>query len=324
MGFLNVTSEGYIKLWRKIRRWPIWRALNWDQRGVVISILWAANWRDQHIDVPGHGLALVSRGSFLCTQQELAKYAGVSRQTVRSTLVHLQQNKAKNLLTGEVTEYEPFITTHHLARACTLIAVVNYAFYQAAPGDPTGHPTTAPTTGPTTGPTTAPTTLYMKKVKKVKKGNSTRNDNLASHQDQKDLLTIAPEAWALADLHRELLLKHDPDNSCGGPRWSKQRWAKAYDQGQRTTCKAPLPWDYIERVLRWALDESDDWDNGKHWRDFVTTPGKLFAKWDTLRQQVAKDSETRLKVRPEDWSDEKQRRDLEELGLQDIMWTGDE
>lgn len=304
MGYLNVTTEGYIKLWRKLKHSPIWRVLNPSQQIVLIHILWAANWVDRVEHLPGKGPALVTRGTFLCTLRELSLYAEVSIQTVRSAIKHMTAATLTNIESGVVVgDHEPFISTLQVARSCTLITVINYEHYQADPE----LSNTQTNNSPTHAPTHTPTDVYIKKDKKVK--------NKSAPGDKNDLLLFPPEAWRMAELHRELLLKHDPDSSCGGNRWSKQRWAKAYDKGQRTTCKAPLPWDYVEKVLTWALDDSEQWTDGRHWRDFLGTPGRFFTKWDTLRRQHLHGTQDELETDPDssawDWDQDKLMRQLE-------------
>lgn len=126
-------------------------------------------------------------------------------------------------------------------------------------------------TGVTVTPTSASASASDRTVAKKR----------AAPEKQTALDTMPPEAWALARLHRELLLALDPEHTCGGKRWSARRWASHYDAFQATGCGKPLDWSALEAVLTWALGDKGD----GYWHDKLNTPGGFTCRWDTLAGQ---------------------------------------
>jgi hypothetical protein len=120
-----------------------------------------------------------------------------------------------------------------------------------------------------------------KQPAKCGSGSGSDSGSDSSEGSAEGRLLYPAQAWELARLHRDLLLKHNPTSSVGGKRWSVERWAKAYDEGQRTTAAEPIDWALIREALEWALDGSDP-----YWRSRATSPGAFFRSWDTITEQM--------------------------------------
>ncbi len=114
---------GFIVLHRRIKSWPVYRAMNAEQRQVVTEMLLAARWEDE----PGefwfgpHRFA-VPRGCYFMSEDALAEEAGTTRKVVRTVY--------KKLLT------EGFIVrraVHSSGQCPNLITILNYDKYQSLP-----------------------------------------------------------------------------------------------------------------------------------------------------------------------------------------------
>lgn len=111
----------------------------------------------------------------------------------------------------------------------------------------------------------------------------TTKPSTRTKQQSCDALTIPTEAWELAQLHRDLLLEHDPNSSVGGAAWSKKRWATDY-AGAPELVNGDF--STIKSVLEWVFRVSEAWRNGGSWRDQVLKPRDLIRHWDKLRKQM--------------------------------------
>ena len=108
--------------------WPVWRRMTGGQRIVWVTMLFEANWKATEVWTR-EGRAVVHRGEFITNQIELAKNAGVGRQTVRSTYVALLKEGAirmRNL--GSAANHQGNHGGNHQVFATT---IVNYSTYQA-------------------------------------------------------------------------------------------------------------------------------------------------------------------------------------------------
>lgn len=157
---MTVADGGYFKLWRKLWDWPVWRAMTWDQRGVLITLLKDANWRDEVVmDRASLKFVTVSRGSILVSERELAALSGVGRRVVRTALRMLGSDP------GDGT-----FLTQQPTQCGTLITICNYCKYQDVPtaADPASDP--SPTQA---RPKPDPVSIY-EAVEAVEEGISAR------------------------------------------------------------------------------------------------------------------------------------------------------
>jgi hypothetical protein len=133
--------------------------MSWDQRGVVLTLMWDARWRDEQVfNTQTRQFETVGRGQLLISQRELSANAGVGRRVVRTTLAMLEADPGDTaFLTQEPTQGK------------TLITIENYSKYQG--DDIDADPATDP--APTQQPTQRrPGLYYTKKGKKGKKGKN--------------------------------------------------------------------------------------------------------------------------------------------------------
>ena len=153
---LQIRGVGYIKLWRALLDSPIWPELvKGDRVGVFVTLLLAANWKDQQEFVNGKVIT-VPRGSFLSSQREIAEYLNVPRQRIRSTIDLLEIDPGNG----------PFLTQKS-THGQTLFTICNYELYQSDESEarPGLHPDFHPGSHPASNPT-----LYNK-IKEDKEGN---------------------------------------------------------------------------------------------------------------------------------------------------------
>lgn len=112
-------NRGYIKLWRKVDKNPVWTQLAPAVYKVFTGCLLRANWKEMKI-YNGSEQVTVSRGAFLTSLQDLATYCNVTRDQARGAINHL--------------EGMDFIFVHRMrtggARLGLLVTIRNYEKYQ--------------------------------------------------------------------------------------------------------------------------------------------------------------------------------------------------
>lgn len=131
-------NRGYIKLWRKVDRNPVWTQLKPAVYKVFTGCLLRANWKEMKI-YNGSQQMTVPRGAFLTSLQDLATYCNVTRDQARGAIDHL--------------EGMDFISTHRIrtggARLGLLVTLINYDRYQVQSDDTnTVHARSGPSTPP--------------------------------------------------------------------------------------------------------------------------------------------------------------------------------
>lgn len=110
---IEINSKGFVKLDRKILDWEWYK--NQNTKAVFIHCLLKANYKEkkyQGITIP--------RGSFLSSENTLAKELNLSRQNIRTAIKHL-------ILTKELTKK----LTKVQGTECTLFIVQKYDLYQS-------------------------------------------------------------------------------------------------------------------------------------------------------------------------------------------------
>lgn len=113
-------ERGFIVVHRRLKSWPLWRAMTANQRVVWLEMLLAANWAPSEVWVGGQRIT-IARGSFIDTQDTLAAEAKVSRKVVRQTFDHLLAEGAiKRATLGRQSGRDVMLTT-----------IVNYDKYQS-------------------------------------------------------------------------------------------------------------------------------------------------------------------------------------------------
>jgi len=118
-----MSDGGYIKLWRKLLEWPLWRDGSLAFRSVVITAMLKANWKDEQRFISGR-LVHVQRGSLLLPREELAKLAKVTPKQIRAIEALLEQDPGD----GQFWALER-------TPAGTLYSIKKYDLYQGAEGD---------------------------------------------------------------------------------------------------------------------------------------------------------------------------------------------
>lgn len=110
-------QSGYIKIDRNIVNWRWWN--NRNTLIVFLTILLKANYKELNFEG-----RIIHRGQLVTSTQSLAKYTGLSTQSVRTCLMHL-------ISTGEITSES--------TNRYRIITVVNYDKYQEPTGKSTGN-----------------------------------------------------------------------------------------------------------------------------------------------------------------------------------------
>lgn len=118
-----MASGGYIKVWRSLLDWEWYK--NSNTKAVFIHLLLKAN----HADARWQGTD-IKAGQLITSSDGLAKEIGLTRQNVRTALVHL---KSTNEITIQSTN------------KFMLITLENWASYQVDTEDSTSKPTSEPT-----------------------------------------------------------------------------------------------------------------------------------------------------------------------------------
>ena len=113
-------ERGFIVVHRRLKSWPLWRAMTANQRVVWLEMLLAANWAPSEVWVGGQRIT-IPRGAFIDTQDTLAEEAKVSRKVVRQTFEHL-------LAEGAITRAT---LGRQSGRDVMLTTIVNYDKYQS-------------------------------------------------------------------------------------------------------------------------------------------------------------------------------------------------
>lgn len=112
-------NRGYIKLWRKVDKNPVWTQLAPAVYKVFTGCLLRANWKEMTI-YNGSEQVTVPRGAFLTSLQDLATYCNVTRDQARGAIDHLEGME--------------FVSTHRLrtggARLGLFVTIRNYEKYQ--------------------------------------------------------------------------------------------------------------------------------------------------------------------------------------------------
>lgn len=124
---------GFITIHRHILEWPLYRYLRADQRHVVTTLLFLANWKPSRVWVAGKPFD-IDRGELIHTEATIAEEAGCGRQVVRTVLDLLSQ--------------DGFVSTRELTsegtRRVRKITIRNYDRFQSAPDR--ANPVTNPET----------------------------------------------------------------------------------------------------------------------------------------------------------------------------------
>jgi hypothetical protein len=120
-------ERGFIVLHRRLQSWPLWKAMTGNQRIVWVQMLLAANWSESEVWISGKRV-VIPRGSFIDTQETIAKDAGVSRKVVRQTTIHLEAE-------GAISRAAAGLQMGH---GVILTTIVNYGKYQDV-SDPGGR-----------------------------------------------------------------------------------------------------------------------------------------------------------------------------------------
>lgn len=114
---------GFIKLHRRVKSWPLWKAMSCAQRAVWIELLFSANWKDEEAWY-GSRRYVVRRGQLAHSEAEIAKRAKVGRQVVRDTFVRLTAEGAVTREPAMAGTQVPWLTT-----------IINYEKFQGSDED---------------------------------------------------------------------------------------------------------------------------------------------------------------------------------------------
>lgn len=112
-------ESGYIKIYRKILEWEWYSDIN--TKTVFLHLLLTVNYKP--FKWKGH---LIGRGERVASFNTLSKEIGLSVQSVRTAISHLE-------LTGEITRRK--------IPECTIISIKNYDEYQESTSELTGEST---------------------------------------------------------------------------------------------------------------------------------------------------------------------------------------
>jgi len=146
-------NEGWIKVFRKIRKSVLWKKKPFSPGQAWIDMLLRAN-HDTRSVILGWKKIEIHRGEFITSQRALGEAWGWGRMRVRLFL---------NML-----EKEPSISTTPITHTATHVKIIKYDTYQGE--QPTEKPTEKPTSQPTRNPRVT-TNKNNKNIKKKRKKN---------------------------------------------------------------------------------------------------------------------------------------------------------
>lgn len=109
-------DRGFICLWRKTLKEPIWFNSTIEQKVIFITLLFMARWKEQKYDIYGDTITL-NPGQFITSYSEIAKLTGMG-VSVRNVRTGIDRFEKLGFLTREVT------------RRGSLITIVNWRKYQ--------------------------------------------------------------------------------------------------------------------------------------------------------------------------------------------------
>jgi hypothetical protein len=112
-------AGGWVRLHRKLLDHPIWLHLAPAVAKVAIYFLLRANYKPGET-YDGSVLFNVPPGSFVTSLEKTAMACNISKQQARDAFDHLSRTQ---------------FATYRRTRRWTLVTIVNWTFYQAAPGD---------------------------------------------------------------------------------------------------------------------------------------------------------------------------------------------
>lgn len=178
-----MASGGYIQLWRSMVEWEWYK--NSNTKAVFIHLLLKAN----HADARWQGTD-IKAGQLVTSSDGLAKELGLTRQNVRTALVHL---KSTNEITIQSTN------------KFMLITLENWASYQIGKQESTSKSTSEPTNDQPA--TNQQLTTNNKNKKKEKKKNI--NNAVFEDSDSGDVVIDFPMAdgttvWIKRDFANEM------------------------------------------------------------------------------------------------------------------------
>lgn len=159
-----MASGGYIKIWRSLLDWEWYK--NTNTKCVFIHLLLKAN----HADARWQGTD-IKAGQLVTSSDGLAKELGLTRQNVRTALVHL---KSTNEITIKSTN------------KFMLITLENWAYYQGQIEESTSKPTTNPTNDQPA--TNQQLTTNNKNKNKEKKKNINNSNAVFESSDSGDVV----------------------------------------------------------------------------------------------------------------------------------------
>lgn len=179
-----MNERGWIRLYRKTVRNPLWTHLPAEWLKVWLGVLFRANLSDStYFD--GHNEVHMKPGSLITSAEKLALYCNVSIKQVRGTLDYLER-------AGMVTRFR--------ASKYSVLTICNWGTYQS------GQTSDGSQNGSQDGEETA----GMRAMKGQRKGNERATDKEVRSKNPPSREGISPETEALVGATADRLLQRHP------------------------------------------------------------------------------------------------------------------
>lgn len=254
-----MTAGPHIRVLRAHLQDPRVLALPGEQHKALVGLAGAVNWGPASWVCPVcHRTLEVSAGGTAKSVRTLAEEAGVSRAAMERALAKFGRSR--------------WVVRVESARCHVIYALRFMADFEPVETAPGQHRDSAET-APRQKEEEIENTSTFGRGQPVKRAVRAVQQRLPLER------VLDAEAWKLAKLHREVLLDRDPANPAGGKRHSQKRWAQEFQRWHEDGGAEGIPWDEIERRLRWALAEP-------YWAPRMQSPGDLASHWATIRQQM--------------------------------------